>query len=593
VRAAWINAAREMVALTAASGYFAAVLVASGAPSPLSAEGLPALATLAVAYFVVSRGMVYFTLLARGKLAADERAFILRYEVIAYGVTLLGTTVAVATVMTLPVGAWAFVFAPLAFVAVVVKQIFEHAIQAEQLNKIQGMELVIASRARLEDALAEIEALARRILEWRTFSVWKLAPDGTTHRLHVGRFGGDGEVVDEDLRHEAVRLGEGVVVRDASRDARALRLPNTARSVVVYPLVFGDEVIGTLELTHHKRHSYGRPECQLIQTVARRVATIVHLAELRTPLLDTVERVGEQATVLGGLAEMLGDAARAMAEAAENISQSLVRQDAVLDEGLDATGRLGDATGRVVTESAGTAAAGGAAQRAAERYRESIGEAMRRLVQLKEVVAAGSARVAELDVTSQRVVRFLASIRELAELTNILALNADIEAARAGGHGRGFAEVAREVRSLAEQSAGTARRAGELVADMQERLVGVVAEMRRGEIAVGGVERLSSEGIGALDEIMDATGDTTARASRITDTAGGQREALVALRDRISNVADIAARNRVGAEAVLQRARDVELGVARTVEAARELDGVATVLSDLARRFTAGDGSGL
>ena len=48
-------------------------------------------------------------------------------------------------------------------------------------------------------------------------------------------------------------------------------------------------------MTHHKRHTYGRRECQLIQTVARRVATIVHLAGLRTPLLDTVERVGEQA----------------------------------------------------------------------------------------------------------------------------------------------------------------------------------------------------------------------------------------------------------------------------------------------------------
>jgi methyl-accepting chemotaxis protein len=186
-------------------------------------------------------------------------------------------------------------------------------------------------------------------------------------------------------------------------------------------------------------------------------------------------------------------------------------------------------------------------------------------------------------------VKFLASIRELAELTNLLALNAAIEAARAGTHGRGFAEVAREVRTLAEQSAAAAREAAELLQEMQVRLGEVVEQMRRGEVAVAGVEKLSAEALDALAAIVDATRDATSHAQQIAEVAQGQNVALGRLDERIATVVDVSVRNRNDADTVGERAEVVAKGVEQIGAATRELESVVTMLSDITRRFATGE----
>src|SRR5207247_8710971 len=110
----------------------------------------------------------------------------------------------------------------------------------------------------------------------------------------------------------------------------------------------------------------------------------------------------------------------------------------------------------------------------------------------KRFVWESSSKVQQLGQVSRRITGFIASIRELADMTNLLALNAAIEAARAGKHGKGFAVVAEEVRRLAEQSAGAALEAGELVQDIHRQVGEVVEQMRRGQGNEGGVEELAA-----------------------------------------------------------------------------------------------------
>jgi methyl-accepting chemotaxis protein len=437
--------------------------------------------------------------------------------------------------------------------------------------------------------------VAVSLKNWRSFRIYSKDDDGL-HLAYRGSLGpGAADEVPgdlDDLREVVRSARRAVVIHDAQRDPRTLGLPATKQSVVIQPLLFADEFLGTLEVDHHKRHAYRKGQLELIGTCARRIATVVHIANLRKPLLDTVRRVGDQVEELGGLAEGLRSAVKVMRESSEAIAGGLTEQDSVVSGGLEATEELGRTTVGVVSDSSDAASASGTASDMAEQHRRTIGEAMERLVSLESFVRESSERVRDLGVTTKAIIKFLSSIRELADLTNLLALNAAIEAARAGKHGLGFAEVAAEVRSLAEQSAGAASEAGQLVEEMQARLSEVTEQMRRGQVAVGGVEALSSQGLEGLAAIVESTHEATGHAQRIAQTARTQNEALTRLGERIGSVAHLSARNREDAKSVRERAQVVGQGVEQMSAAARELDAIATMLADITHRFASGNSAG-
>jgi len=98
---------------------------------------------------------------------------------------------------------------------------------------------------------------------------------------------------------------------------------------------------------------------------------------------------------------------------------------------------------------------------------------------ISETVADVVAEMQSLDGASRQIGEILGLIEEIADQTNLLALNAAIEAARAGEHGRGFAVVADEVRKLAENSASSTKQIGKLVADIQRRTSAVLERTAR------------------------------------------------------------------------------------------------------------------
>ncbi|MBI2403078.1 MAG: hypothetical protein HYW06_01240 [Gemmatimonadetes bacterium] len=351
--------------------------------------------------------------------------------------------------------------------------------------------------------------------------------------------------------------------------------------------MFAERCIGTLELEHRQPRRYGRQELALIETCALRIATALHLTDLRRPLRETVRRVNQQVQQLSRAAEVLGTGAQAMTDSMQVVGSGLADQEREVSRGLEATAELTRASERVAEDSANAAAASVSASELAARHRSTIEDAMSRLVALKAFVDQSAARVTDLGGASRRVVSFLASIRELADLTNLLALNAAIEAARAGAHGRGFGVVADEVRRLAEQSAAAATEAGQLLADMQQRLHEVDQQMHKGHAGVAGVERVSAQGLDALDAIVQATREAGDGAGRITQTAAGQRAAYAGLRDRMEAVAGISRRNRQGIETTITRAGDVAAGLEDLGRATRELADVVSMLSEMTKQFAA------
>src|SRR5437899_10569710 len=77
---------------------------------------------------------------------------------------------------------------------------------------------------------------------------------------------------------------------DVTRDKRVADAPIEVQSLVIVPLKFGDHVIGTLELEHHKKNSYRRQDILTITTSANQLATAVHITDLRPPVVEAADR---------------------------------------------------------------------------------------------------------------------------------------------------------------------------------------------------------------------------------------------------------------------------------------------------------------
>ncbi|MGH7672592.1 MAG: methyl-accepting chemotaxis protein [Gemmatimonadales bacterium] len=589
LRVAWINLGREVIALVAAYGVYATALRWLDIAAPeLHIDLLPALAVYGLAYFVFGRLLFYFSLIIRAKLEPSERMLIIRYEVIAYAATVLATATVVAVVASWSPGAWVIVGLVVAFLGLLLKQMIEEAISAEELNKIHAMEAVITSNVSLDDSFRRIERLAHRLVDWGDFRIYRLQDGQMTlaYRSDQGRrVRGEPSEDTVALRRQVVTGGETVVIADVTRDKRIADAPLEVQSLVIVPLKFGDQVIGTLELEHHKKNSYRRQDILTITTFATQLATAVHITDLRRPLVETVERMTRQLATITQTAEALKQAASAVAASTGVIRAGVRREEREVSGGLEATESLAQVSRRVSDDGAGAAQASSAASEVASRNRTQIRDAIERLVALKSFVAESSAKVQELGQMSRRITGFIASIRELADMTNLLALNAAIEAARAGKHGKGFGVVADEVRHLAEQSAAAAAEAGGLVLDIHRQVGEVVEQMRRGQVNVGGVEELSSAALEALDAIVAATAEATAHAGRIAEAAGEQDQAFARLRERINAVATIAGQNRTEADDVATRATEAAQGLTDLERATRDLEQVATMLRDLTRGF--------
>ena len=590
-QAALINAGREVVALIASYGIYAwGVVALSADQTALTTETLPALAMFALAYFLLSRLLLYFTLLLRDKLLDEEKSLILRYEVIAFGAGFIAVAIILLAVVNIrPIG-WTVVAVVLLAAGLLVKKILEESIAAEELNKILAMEQVVSSDVEIADAFHRIQQLAHRLVDWQEFRIARL-DDGALRTIWHGEQGYLETPQQRDdgfapLRAAALAAGDAVSVRDTLRDPRTATVSSPARSLIMVPLKFGDRTVGMLELEHHKPDTYGDKEAAVIRRFANQLATTLHISDLRRPLLEAMTRVSSQLETLTASARALRGGGESVARTIGDITRAIAEESEQVDRSLEVTQTLHAATQGVVQDGSAAAAESQRATEIASEHRHTIATAIERLVGAKAFVGESGSQIHGLSQTVRRITEFIAVIRELADQTNLLALNAAIEAARAGEHGAGFAVVADEVRKLAVQSARASDEAGDIVSAFEEQMRRVAFQMSRGETIVQDVEALSEQARQALDLIVDATASAATGAQRIALTSREQELAFANLSERVRRIAAISSRNREGAEDVTRNAREQATALRELEGATHELRGVATYLHELTRRIT-------
>ncbi|WP_405045866.1 methyl-accepting chemotaxis protein [Pseudomonas canadensis] len=230
----------------------------------------------------------------------------------------------------------------------------------------------------------------------------------------------------------------------------------------------------------------------------------------------------------------------------------------------------------------------GAASQAHQRStegREVLAQSITRMHQLSQRANASRELIEALSLRSEEIQRVTLVIQSIASQTNLLALNAAIEAARAGEHGRGFAVVADEVRGLAGRTATATDEVGVMVADIQQRTAQVVEQIRQLSADLHtGVEQVEHAGE-QLQSIASLAADVEGQVNEIaqgTDTNRTQLDSLFhAVEQMRSDLAVSDQQTRQLADAAVQMEGQAETISERLAEVG--LDDYHQRIYDLAR----------
>ncbi|MCP4431377.1 MAG: hypothetical protein GY806_10390, partial [Gammaproteobacteria bacterium] len=180
------------------------------------------------------------------------------------------------------------------------------------------------------------------------------------------------------------------------------------------------------------------------------------------------------------------------------------------------------------------------AEEAALTIKESTSESSKtvhEVISCVDTLATEVAEAGEVIKSLREDIRGIGSISELirgvSEQTNLLALNAAIEAARAGEHGRGFAVVADEVRGLASRVADSTEEIGKLVKNVESRAEQAVGVIERGSTSASHSASIAGQAGEALDRIQENINEIAKRTSQIKNTVQDHEEVATAVNDQI------------------------------------------------------------
>lgn len=278
---------------------------------------------------------------------------------------------------------------------------------------------------------------------------------------------------------------------------------------------------------------------------------------------------------LSNAASEVSAASTEIAASSEEISAGLQQQENQVTQIGSAVEEMSGAAGDIAKKAAEANAEASAAGEAAQTGARTVGGTVQGMRKIADSVRAAGTSATELGKRGEEIGRIIQVITDIADQTNLLALNAAIEAARAGEHGRGFAVVADEVRKLAERTVKATDEVSESINAIQSETTTTVQQMKAGTTEV-------EEGV----VLAQGAGESLSAIVTRTKAVGGSIHSILAAAEQQSAATSQVARSIVE---ITSTARQAAAGAGQAAAATTQLSAKAESLQQIVQRFRVED----